>query len=249
MTLDSSKAGNPQDSYTKMVAEVYDKIYSQRAYDSEAAKIKRVIARYKQSDGNQLLDIACGTGNFWPYLADFEITGLDQSSGQLAQADKKFPGHQLHQASMVDFQLPDCYDVVTCSFRSIGYMSQLDQLQQALANMAGHLKPGGVLVFDPWLFRDQYQPGTIHAQFVDESELKISRISHSSLESGKSVMNMHHLVGKPDGVDYFVERHEMGLYSPEEYRQAIEAAGLEAVQDQYDDGWPLFIGVSRPEGR
>ena len=66
--------------YTKMTAEIYDEIYAWKDYEQESARLKSIIARYRRSDGNHLLDIACGSGNHLVHLADsFNITGLDIS--------------------------------------------------------------------------------------------------------------------------------------------------------------------------
>jgi hypothetical protein len=46
-------------------------------------------------------------------------------------------------------------------------------------------------------------------------------------------MDMHHLVNTARGVEYFVERHELTLFLPEEYAQAFQAAGLESDVDPY----------------
>jgi hypothetical protein len=43
-----------------------------------------------------------------------------------------------------------------------------------------------------------------------------------------AVWEMHYLVGTPEGIGHFVELHELALFSPDEYRAAFQAAGLEA---------------------
>jgi hypothetical protein len=59
--------------------------------------------------------------------------------------------------------------------------------------------------------------------------------------------DFHYLVGTPDGVEHFTERHEMGLFTEEECRAAFTAAGTAVTFDA--DGLMergLYIGA-RPQ--
>jgi hypothetical protein len=60
-----------------------------------------------------------------------------------------------------------------------------------------------------------------------------------------SVMDMHHLVATPAGVEYFVERHKMGLFTPEQSKSAFELAGLEVTHESDEglSGRGLYVGV------
>jgi hypothetical protein len=73
--------------------------------------------------------------------------------------------------------------------------------------------------------------------------LKIARINVSCIKEKLSFFDFHYLVGTPEGVEYFVERHELGLFEIEEMRGAMKGSELEVI---YDDeglrGRGLFIG-------
>lgn len=43
------------------------------------------------------------------------------------------------------------FDAITCLFGSIGYMGSTAELNAAVAAMAAHLQPGGVLIVDGWV--------------------------------------------------------------------------------------------------
>jgi hypothetical protein len=59
-----------------------------------------------------------------------------------------------------------------------------------------------------------------------------------------SILDFHYLVGTPEGVEQFTERHELGLFTRDEYREAAIAAGLEPTFDRSGlTGRGLLIGV------
>ena len=62
----------------------------------------------------------------------------------------------------------------------------------------------------------------------------------------RSIMEMHYLVGRPDGVEHFTERHELTLFQDEEMLDAFRAAGLAVEHDH--EGGPmgrgLYIGLA-----
>jgi hypothetical protein len=109
--------------------------------------------------------------------------------------------------------------------------------------MAHHLVPGGVLLIEPWFTPETWRPGTVHARFIDEPDLKIARINTSFVEGRLSSMDMHYLIGTPAGTEHYVERHELGLFTTEEMRHALTTCGLEVTYDEEGlAGRGLYIG-------
>jgi hypothetical protein len=61
-------------------------------------------------------------------------------------------------------------------------------------------------------------------------------------------MDFHHLIGRPGSVEYVVQEHSLALYTDDEYRAALEAAGLAVEHDEEGPmGRGLWIG--RRSGR
>ena len=79
------------------------------------------------------------------------------------------------------------------------------------------------------------------AVFVDEPELKIARINTVTVEGNRSILELRYLVGRPDGVEHFTERHELTLFEDEEMLDAFRAAGLEVEHDP--EGGPMGRGL------
>ena len=234
--------------FTKSAA-FYDAIYSWKDYAAEAELVRRFAERHKRSPGATLLDVACGTGQHLSYLqASYQVEGLDLDAELLKLARRRCPGVRFHQADMVDFDLGRPFDVVTCLFSAIGYVETVERLNSAVRSIARHLLPGGVALVEPWFNREQFHEGHVGSRFVDLPDLKIARINTARVEGDVSILDFHYLVGTPQGVEYFTEQHDLGLFSDEQYRAAFAAAGLEVAFDAEGlDGRGLYVGV-KPTG-
>src|SRR4029453_6970250 len=214
-------------------AQYYDTIYlAMKDYGAEAKKLTACMHQYRRSTGNRLLDVACGTGLHLSYLKQyFQVEGLDLDEQLLAIARQRNPDVPLHQADMTDFNLGRTFDVVTCLFSAIGYVKPLANLSRAIQCMAQHLSAGGILMIEPWFTPATWRPGTVHTRFIDEPDLKIARINTSFVEGRLSSMDMHYLIGTPEGTEHYVERHELGLFTSDEMTHTLTTCGLEVIYD------------------
>ena len=109
--------------------------------------------------------------------------------------------------------------------------------------MHRHVRPGGLVIVEPFVRPERFQPGRLGAIFVDRPDLKIARIHISTAEGGLAVLPFHYLVATPHGVEHFVERHELALFSHDEYLAAFRAADLTvSYEDDGLMGRGLYIG-------
>ena len=230
--------------YSKQ-AYIYDAIYSHQDYAGQAQRVHEHIQANKRSPGNRLLDVACGTGmHLEHWREDYEVAGLDISEEMLAVARERLPNVPLHAADMADFSLGTRFDAVTCLFSSIGHMLSEDLLRQAIATMAGHLEPGGVLIVEGWLTPEAWIEGHLHLDQVDLPSLKIARMSLSRSEGHVSILDMHHLVGTPEGTEYFVEALRASMFTVQQYIESFQAAGLDVEHDPEGlRGRSLYVAV------
>lgn len=227
-------------------ARFYDRLYAFKDYRA-AAGLLHARVQSESPTARTLLDVGCGTGRHLELLAEhYTVAGLDLNPQLLAVARERLPHVPLHEADMTTFELGQRFDVVSCLFSSIAYVRTVENMRRAIHRMAAHLNPGGLLLVEPWFSRETYWTGTITANHVDDPDLKISWMYVSERRDGMSVLDIHYMVGTTDGIDSFTERHEMGLFSADDYAAAMIDAGL---QHSYDpDGFfgrGLHVGVLR----
>jgi SAM-dependent methyltransferase len=224
----------------------YDILYTgRRDYAGDGEFLHTLVQQHKRSAGRALLDVACGTGLHLRHLRErFDVAGLDLDPEMLKVARRNCPEVEFHQGDMLDFHLDALFDAIICMCSSIGYVRTEDRLTRAIRNLARHLAPGGVLIVEPWFGPANYFPGAPHAAFIDQPNLKIARMNVSEIVDGISILDFHYLVATPDGVRHFTERHELGLFTPEEYLAAFQACGLETIYDPKGFGRGLFIGIN-----
>jgi SAM-dependent methyltransferase len=228
-------------------AEIYDAIYEAigKDYAEEAERLHQLIQEHKRSSGNALLDVACGTGGHLEHLKRwYDVEGLDISPEMLKVARRQLQDVPLYQGDLLDFKLERTFDAITCLFGSIGYVKTRKNLHRAIANMVRHLKPGGMLIVEPWIKPEDFRPNYLHANFIDRPDLKAARISLSKREGRIFIGEFHYLVGTPEGIEYFTERHELGMFTHEEYLESFRTAGLDVTCDPEGlIGRGLYIGV------
>lgn len=229
--------------YSK-TARYYDKLYAQKDYAGEAERLCTLLGVEPGGKRPTLLDVACGTGLHLEHLRrSFRVEGLDLSPELLKVARERVPDITLHRGDMTDFDLGRQFDIVTCLFSSIGYVRTLDKLRSAMGCMAAHLSPGGVLAVEPWFTPENWHPNSVHALYIDEPELKIARINTSAVKERMSILDLHHLVGTPEGTEHLFEHHELGLFEVGEMVAAMEEAGLSTRLDPDGlTGRGLYVG-------
>ncbi len=225
----------------------YDDIYAAtgKDYAAETKKLDELIQKYKCIVGDTLLDVACGTGMHAGFLSRYyKITGIDVNSDMLKIARNKHPELHVLQGDMRIFDLGQQFAIVTCLFSAIGYMTTKADLEKAIKNMSRHLLPGGVLLIEPWFTPEQWQVGHVSTVQVDKPDKKIFRMSYSRKKGKCSDLDFYYLIGTSRGIQQIKEKHLLGLFTEEEYKNAFKKAKLDVIRDPYGlDGRGIYIGT------
>ncbi|MEU6622806.1 class I SAM-dependent methyltransferase [Streptomyces litmocidini] len=213
------------------LADVYELVYRSRGKDwaAEAAEIGTLI-RERLPAADSLLDVACGTG---AHLEAFDglfghTEGLELSAAMLERATGRLPGVPLHQGDMRAFDLGRRFDAVVCLFTAIGYLRTLQDMRAAVATMARHLRPGGLLVVEPWWFPERFLDGYVAGDLASDEHRTVARISHSTREGRTTRMEVRFVIGEAGGIREFTEVDLLTLFTCEEYLAAFADAGCPA---------------------
>jgi SAM-dependent methyltransferase len=211
----------------------YDLIYSTfKDYAAEAAQIANVL-RNANPRCQDVLDVACGTGEHARLLAagGFVVDGLDLDAAFVRIAQQKHPAGRFFEADMSDFHLSDTYDAVLCLFSSIGYLRTLDRVARALTCFREHLAPGGVIVVEPWLAPGVIDPERIAHHSGEADGVRVTRVSRFEIEGRLSRLIFDYEITDAIGTRRASEVHELGLFTTAELLEMFHDAGLEADYD------------------
>jgi ubiquinone/menaquinone biosynthesis C-methylase UbiE len=234
-------------------ARYYDRIYEKLDHEKEVEFVKWAVCKHKNSESNELLDIACGTGRHAIFLKnDFEILGVDISREMLKIAREKVPDVEFVSGDMKKLDLRRKFDVIICMFSAMNYNTTLEELERTLTNFHDHLKDGGVLVFDLGINKENWVEGRVSVDTVVDNGLKIVRISKSHLENGIFHSNFVFLVKENGKIDFDIDEHTLGVFEIGKVAELMENMGFETFiySDFKDEIWeigtgerPVFVGV------
>lgn len=227
----------------------YDLLYAWKNYEYESDKLKSLIQKYKKSAGNELLEVACGTGKHLPFLQDsFSIVATDVNKDMLAIARKNLPDVTFKQANMTTLNLKKTFDVIICLFSSISYVKTYKKLDKTISHFANHLKKGGIVMIEPWFTESTYINGLPSMTIYDNEDIKISRLYVCKKRGILSIMDMHYLIAeKNQQTKHFVERHELALFDRDQFLTIMNKHGFKAyfLKNGLMKERGLYIGVKK----
>ncbi len=211
-------------------AAVYDALCAHKDYAAASAEIVELVLAI-DPDARTLLDVGCGTGRHLEHLSrSFDVEGLDRSPQMIDLARTRCPGVAFHLGNLVDFDLGRSFDVVCCLFGTIGFARTPDDLERAVAALARHVAPGGVVVVERWLTPEEFVEGRLTLDTAREPDLAVARMYLPHRDGNVSVFATEYLVGRTAGVTRFAERLELGLFTEDEYRSAFHSTGFDIVE-------------------
>ena len=136
--------------YTRL-SQIYD-----TGWSGMATRYVPLLVRLLDEMGRpeaSVLDLACGTGILATALAQrgHRVRGIDLSPEMIRIARERaqaLPTISFEVSDMRRIGSDEAYDLVTCTYDSVNYLTDPADLRALFASVAGCLSRGGVFVFD-----------------------------------------------------------------------------------------------------
>jgi SAM-dependent methyltransferase len=228
--------------WSRESADIYELVHRSDDYRGLAERVHAFV-QARSPGATSLLDVACGTGRYLEQLRRwYDVEGVDSSPAMLAIARTALPDVPLHRADMREFKLERTFDVVTCLSSSIASMRTAADLDRAVANMAGHLRRGGVLILEPW---DSPEAASADDRpwvtTAEEPDRVVTVMETTRLSDGAWLQESHYLVWtKAGGIRHVTERADLGAFTQPQYEASLSRAALDG---EYDASGLLVRGL------
>lgn len=200
--------------------------------------------------GRNVLDLACGTGEFTWRLAKagWDVTGVDLSDSMLLAAQQKAEEKQLSiplfQQDMRELEGLGQFDAVTIFCDSLNYLTEEEDIKLTFRAVQRHLRPGGLLLMDVhslYKMRHIFKDGTFTA--VDDAVSYIWNCFDG--EQPDSIEHELTFFVREEGSDLyerFDELHVQRSFASEQYRGWLQETGFTDIEITAD-----FTGQSPRE--
>lgn len=223
-------------------ARYYDSLTANIDYKKRADYFNSIIEKFRQTEGNILLDLACGTGSIAEEMAKigYDVIGVDYSDEMLGIAlDKKFESGLNIQYLCQDMRKLDLYgsmDITVCALDSINHLGSLRDVKKVFQNVALFSEPNGLFIFD---INTLYKHRNILADntFTYETD-KVFCVWENTLvpETDEVKMNLEFFELEENGMysrssDSFSEK----AYSEESIEMLLNECGFEVLGKFGDD--------------
>jgi ubiquinone/menaquinone biosynthesis C-methylase UbiE len=211
----------------KKFAKYYDLCYSEKDYTKETNFLQNLIKKYKIKC-KKILEVGCGTGGHAIHLKKkgFDIIGVDLNKEMLEVAKKKSKSIKFLQGDMRNFDLNKEFDIVLCLFSTIHYNQNLKELEKTLKNFYGHLKKGGLLIFDMGFNEERWEGSHVHVGNWSNKEVDLVRFSKSRRQGDFGILNMAYILFKNKKFYFGEEEHKLRIFKTHEVKKLSEKIGF-----------------------
>ena len=229
-------------------AYAYDRMMRNVNYIRWGDYIELLFNKY-DCEPKTILDVACGTGALTLLLASrgYQMTGIDRANGMLEVAREKTAEQQLeidfHHGDMLNFQLNRRFDAILCTYDSINYASDEDELMSTFKTVSDHLSPAGLFIFDVTTERnivEHFHNKTFSENHQDYSYIwKNNYLTHSKL--CRTFLTF--FIREDDLFRRYEEVHHQRIYEVSTVHELLKATGYKMLSafDMYTiNRWNRF---------
>lgn len=239
--------------YYSVLSKYWDQIYKKQVPYRQAFEFIN-SRREKENLPKEIADVACGTGLLLQYFekAGYEIYGSDLSQAMLDQAKLKIHSTPLVQASYHEVTFPRPFPLIVSFFNSFAYCQESQTLSQVLRHLKNQLVPRGLIIFDLFVTDNPKEVFLVKAFSFDDG-IHLSRTFLGYPENNKTY-HSHFVFTIFDNhqPQTLMTESIRGVFSEQDVRKAIDAAGLDVYYVGAGPGYPehtgstTFIAQKRP---
>ena len=221
-------------------AHYYDLLYKDKNYLDEAKFIESLLRKHSPA-AQTVLELGCGTGTHALLLAQqgYSLHGVDLSEEMLEVACQRKSSLPYDLAKQVtfsvgnarDFKLDSQFDVVLSLFHVVSYQASNVELQEMFDNVARHLKPGGIFIFDYW-----YGPAVlserpaVRIKRIESDDIHVTRLAEPQIDVQAGCVDVNYQMMVRDklslNVSELTETHRMRYLFLTEIDLLARAAGF-----------------------
>ena len=136
------------------LAKFYDNFTDDIDYKKWTEDLLNKINRYAEIEVENIVDVACGTGNITCRLAKYgyNVVGIDLSSEMLEYASERMRKMgvkcMFSNQDMRTFNVGKKYDSIICTCDGVNYLLEESDVEAFINSAYKLLKKGGVFIFD-----------------------------------------------------------------------------------------------------
>jgi len=217
-------------------------ISSPEEYREETEVFCRLIKSFINTKPLTMLHLGCGAGlNDSIFKTQFQVTGVDISDDMLRLAKEINPELTYICGDMRAIRLEHKYDVVVIP-DSIGYMTSLKDLRQALSTSFHHLKHGGVFLV-VILIEEEFQE-TNFVYSGTKEDIKVTVFENNTIpQKAKNSYEATfiYLIRDKTNLKIYTDLHTIGLFPIEVWLNLLIETGFEIKHQQAGHFYDSYI--------
>ena len=208
----------------------YDDMMAHVDYPMWADFVRGIWDLHAPGQLTSAYDAACGTGRFLDSLHEkgVRMAGSDASASMLETARRRLGRRAvLRVMDLRELADPARWDLVTCLYDSLNYLTLPGEFEQALKRLAALAAPGGLVVFDICTERNSL------AYFSDRTERERSGEwaweRHSWYERAARLHHNDFLLEHQPSGRRWAEAHLQRIYPVKSVEETAARAGLQVL--------------------
>jgi SAM-dependent methyltransferase len=187
----------------------------------------RKVVKKKAPQASSWLDLCCGAGSLLKFVCEegYAAVGVDSSNHQITYAKQNAPDAKIFRGDIRKLSLPQTFDVITCMFDSLNYLTLKQDLGKVFQKVQLHINQNGLFAFDMNTFhglQDQWCMTTAthdeHSTVIVETSFNAKRALGSCLITG--------FLKDGKGYRRFQEEHIERGYKVYEIEDLLRKAGF-----------------------